>query len=102
MGLQLPSELVSILGMLGYNWPEADEEKLFDMGQTWIGFSGTLSGTVSAAARHGESVWENNTGKAVDAFRERWTGEQSPVTFLDRGAIAATGVGVGMMIAAAV
>jgi hypothetical protein len=40
MGLQLPSELVSLLSMLGYNWPQADEEKLFEMGHAWLNFAG--------------------------------------------------------------
>ena len=38
MGLQLPGELISLLSMLGYNWPQADETKLFEMGNAWMGF----------------------------------------------------------------
>lgn len=43
MGLELPGELVSVLGVLGFSWPEADETKLFEMGNAWIGFGQTLS-----------------------------------------------------------
>lgn len=32
MGMELPGELRSLLGVLGYTWPEADETKLFEMG----------------------------------------------------------------------
>lgn len=44
MGLQLPGELRSLLSMLGYSWPEADETKLMEMGGAWLRFAGTLGG----------------------------------------------------------
>ena len=49
MGLQLPGELVSLLGMLGYTWPEADESKLFRLGSQWMGFSGALNEIAATA-----------------------------------------------------
>ena len=47
MGLQLPSELVTFLQMIGYNWPQADEMKMFEMGQRWVGFSSELGQTMA-------------------------------------------------------
>jgi hypothetical protein len=102
MGLQLPGELVSILGMLGYNWPEADEEKLFDMGQAWIAFSGSLDGIVTQAATHGQQVLDQHTGDAIEAFAKRWSEPESPLNNLKDGSTGALLVGVGLVIAAGV
>src|SRR6266511_3879835 len=102
MGLQLPGELVSLLGMLGYNWPEADEEKLFDMGQVWLDFAGTLQSVVDDADKHGQEVWQRNVGQSIAAFQNSWTGGAAPLVNLRNGAHAAIGVGVGLMIAAGV
>ena len=46
MGMQLPSELTSLLSMLGYDWPESDEEKLFDLGNTWTYLSDQITGAI--------------------------------------------------------
>src|SRR6266511_675862 len=102
MGLQLPGELVSLLGMLGYNWPEADEEKLFGMGQVWLDFAGTLQSVVDDADKHGQEVWQRNVGQSIAAFQNSWTGGAAPLVNLRNGAHAAIGVGVGLMIAAGV
>jgi hypothetical protein len=102
MGLQLPGELVSILGMLGYNWPEADEEKLFDMGQAWIDFASSLDGIVTQAVTHGQRVADQHTGDAIEAFQKRWNDPESPVNNLSDGSTGALLVGVGLVIAAGV
>jgi len=102
MGLQLPGELVSLLGMFGYSWPEADEEKLFEMGQVWLDFAGTLQSVVDDADKHGQEVWQRNVGQSIAAFQNRWTGGAAPLVNLRNGAQAATGVGVGLMTAAGV
>lgn len=47
MGLQLPGELTSLLDILGYTWPQADETRLFELGQAWIGFAGTIDSVVA-------------------------------------------------------
>ena len=102
MGLQLPGELVSLLSMLGYNWPEADEEKLFEMAQHWLGLSGTVDAISAEAQGHGSTVATANAGEAIAAFQSRWSGQDAPVKNLTDGATAAQGVGLGLMVAAGV
>jgi hypothetical protein len=102
MGLQPPGELVSLLGMLGYSWPEADEEKLFEMAQHWLDLSGTVTAISTEAQRHGSSVVAANAGEAIAAFQSRWSGQDAPITNLADGATAAQGVGLGLMVAAGV
>jgi hypothetical protein len=78
VGLQLPGELISLLGMLGYNWPEADEEKLYDLGNTWTSYSASLSSSVQGLDGAAASVWQTNSGDAVSAVQEAARGREVP------------------------
>src|SRR5262249_32010549 len=50
MGLELPGELVTVLGWIGYDWPDSDETALFEMGQSWMTMGSTLSSTITSAS----------------------------------------------------
>lgn len=102
MGLQLPGELISLLSMLGYTWPQADEEKLFELGNVWTSYAGTLAGAVGDADSAAQSVWQSNRGDAVAAFQQAWTEGEAPIANLRDGADGATLIGVGLMVAAGV
>lgn len=101
MGLQLPGELVSLLSILGYDWPTSDEEKLFEMGQAWIDFQATLTGSANAAAAAAQGVWTASSGDAVDAFRAWWEHEENAPAALRDGATGAVVAGVGLIVCAA-
>ena len=101
MGLQLPGELVWALGLIGLNWPEADEEKLFDLGQTWLQLSGAVHATATQADTAATRVWQENSGDAVSAFQAYWS-EHGPNAALDLAADAATVLGVGLIVYAAI
>lgn len=98
MGLQLPGELVSVLGMLGYSWPEADETQLLAMGQAWIDFSGSIQGFVAEAGAGAAAVWSTNSGADITAFQQWWSGEDGPPGNLNDGATAALLTGTGLII----
>ncbi|MFC4018599.1 hypothetical protein ACFOW4_11695 [Micromonospora sp. GCM10011542] len=102
MGLQLPGELVSVLGMIGYDWPLADETALFEMGQRWLEFSQTLHALTAEAAQAAQPVGAGNAGADIDAFQQYWTGQDGPVPVLEDGALAATLAGTGLMIVGAI
>jgi hypothetical protein len=102
MGMQLPGELVSILGMLGYDWPTSDEEKLYELGQAWLGFSGQLRDAAASATQVAQQVWDGNQGQAIEAFRGWWTGGDSAPTVLDKGSGGAMKVGVGLIVCAGI
>ncbi|MCM0675753.1 hypothetical protein NCC78_13790 [Micromonospora phytophila] len=102
MGLELPDELRSLLNVLGYTWPEADETKLFEMGNAWIGFSGTLSGVVAEANTNAGAVWSANSGTDIAAFRSWWSAEDSPAASLSDGVTAAVLTGTGLIICGAI
>ncbi|TNY36683.1 hypothetical protein [Thermomonospora catenispora] len=93
MGLQLPGELVSLLSMLGYTWPEADEGKLFQLGSQWMGFSGTLNEIAAAAEEAARKVPSVNTGADIAAFQSAWSAEDAPLPVLRKASIGALAVG---------
>ena len=96
--MEIPGELQSLLGILGYNWPEADETALVEMGQAWVSFSDRLEAIVSDATSTATEVWTGHEGEAVAAFRDWWAREDSPAKTLLDGANAATLTGTGLMI----
>ncbi|MEU5871664.1 hypothetical protein AB0A73_08890 [Glycomyces sp. NPDC047369] len=102
MGMTLPSELVSVLGVLGYDWPQSDEEHLMNFGQSWMDFSGDLGNVGAEAAAASAQAWTDQVGKDIDAFKTWWEGEDSPRKVIEDGAVGAMIAGVGLMICAVI
>ena len=102
MGLQLPGELISLLSMLGYTWPEADETKLFEMGNAWMGFPDRITAGLKDADISAQQVWTGNQDSAIDAFQTSWQQPDSARTNLENGATAATLIGAGLMVCAGI
>jgi hypothetical protein len=102
MGMTLPSELVAVLGMLGYDWPQSDETNLMNFGQSWMDFSGDLGDIGSQAGAASASAWADQIGQDIDAFKTWWEGEDSPRKVIEDGAIGAMIAGVGLMICAVI
>jgi hypothetical protein len=101
-GLQLPSELVTLLNILGYRWPQADETKLFEMGQRWMGFSDTVKEVVDKADRAASQAWSENTGSDITAFTNHWQNAEGPSKVLKESSTASTLLGAGMTIVSAI
>ncbi|GAA2621460.1 hypothetical protein SMC26_17470 [Actinomadura fulvescens] len=102
MGMQLPGELIGLLGMLGYTWPEADETKLFELGNTWMGLASTLQSGAADADAVAQRIWTDNKGEDFDAFRTEWSGAESASQNLADSANGCLMVSVGLMVAAIV
>ena len=98
MSLELPGELRSLLNVLGYSWPEADEQKLAEMGRAWMGFAATLGTIVGRADAGATPVWTQHSGADVAAFQEWWSHEESPIASLRDGVPAAVLTGTGLVI----
>ncbi|MFG2006592.1 hypothetical protein ACGFNU_46345 [Spirillospora sp. NPDC048911] len=98
MGLQLPGELRSLLSMLGFTWPEADETKLFEMGGAWMSFAAGHGGPLGDADAHAQQVWQANKGDDITAFREAWSKDDSAKSNLEDFGTAATIIGAGLMV----
>lgn len=102
MGIMLPGELAGLLNELGYTWPTSDETKLFELGQLWMEFAGSLHRAAAEGAAEAQRVLAGNRGDAIDAFRERWEAEGSALAVLRDGAIGAQMVGATLFVCALV
>jgi hypothetical protein len=102
MGLTLPGELVTLLQDLGYNWPEADEEKLFELGTAWEELAPKLQAVADRARITGQRVWNENHGDAVSAFQARFTSDDEALAALRDSVTGAQVVGPALMVVAAV
>ncbi|MBT2421270.1 PE-PGRS family protein [Streptomyces sp. ISL-22] len=72
MSLTLPSELVWVLDLLGYTWPEVDEEALHQVAETWRAFGAELEKIQGKGEGLARTVVANNAGLAVDGFSKSW------------------------------
>jgi hypothetical protein len=102
MGLQLPGELIAILSELGYDWPEADEELLFELGNRWMELAPQLGPIAARADAAANQVFATNQGEAVEAFRAMWTADDSALASLQDSMNGASTMGPLLMVAAAV
>ncbi|MFJ7023369.1 PE-PGRS family protein [Streptomyces sp. NPDC101117] len=72
MSLTLPGELVWVLDLLGYDWPEADEEALHQVAETWRGFGAQLEKIEAQGEGFARTVVSANVGSAIDGFSKDW------------------------------
>lgn len=72
MSLTLPGELVWVLDLLGYTWPEVDEEALHKVAETWRAFGEELEEIQREGEGFARTVVAHNFGTAVDGFSKDW------------------------------
>jgi len=102
LGLQLPSELTEPLGWIGLIWPEADEDLLYEAGQSWIQAAQKIQAAAEASDRAASDIWTADAGDSTDAFREWWTRDDGPSQRLSDDARAALLIGAALVAFAAV
>lgn len=102
MGLQLPSELAEALNWVGFTWPEADEELLFQAAQEWTAFAGTLRATTVEANLGAGLVTATNRGADIAAFEAMWQGAEGPARRVEDGAEAAELIGAALLVMAVI
>lgn len=98
MAIMLPSELASLLGILGFDWPQSNEDNLMDFGQAWMDFGDELGDILGEAGGNAAQAWTDQIGQDIEAFKTWWEGEDGPAKTLDNGAIGAMIAGVGLII----
>ncbi|WP_247663408.1 hypothetical protein [Micromonospora sp. U21] len=100
--MAIPGELASLLAMIGYDWPEGDEGKLFELGQVWMDFSTTVEEMGQKADELAAEVTGANRGEVVAAFSAYWSGGEGPGGVLAGNTTATTVLGAGYVVVAAV
>ncbi|WP_342799475.1 hypothetical protein [Glycomyces buryatensis] len=77
--MQLPAELIGLMGALGYDWPESDEEKIFTLAGEWTGMADQIADRVESLNAAAMTLLDNNSGTQIDAFKAEWDGPESAV-----------------------
>lgn len=72
MSITLPGELVEVMEILGFNWPHADEDKIFECGHAWKDYAGEVERVIADADRACREAVERNRGEAITAFEGHW------------------------------
>lgn len=78
MSIMLPGELAHFLQMLGFDWPEGDEDRVFEYAGHWNTFGQRCGQISSGGAQASQAVRSANRGPAVEAFVKRFATEDGP------------------------
>jgi hypothetical protein len=96
MSVILPDELTWVLNLLGFMWPEADEDKLRACAQAWRDFGADVARINHDARLVATNVVADNTGTSIDAFDRYWHGVGGKGGDFDRAKEAAEHMAVAL------
>lgn len=102
MGMQLPGELITLLSVLGYEWPESDEEKIFNLAGEWTGMAEQIGPRVESLSAAARSLIEGNSGGDIDAFQADWEKEDSALTNIADIGDPSYEINIGLVITAGI
>jgi hypothetical protein len=74
MTIELPHALTEPLGWIGMIWPEADEDKLFADGKTWIEYGAKLRTQAQKANEAARQAWTRTPARRWRPSSGRGTG----------------------------
>ncbi|MFI5657862.1 hypothetical protein [Streptomyces sp. NPDC051684] len=83
MSIMLPGELDWVLDLLGFEWPNIDEDLLYQAAQEWRDFGQAVSEYQEQGNTAASLVMSAHVGDAADAFMKEW------------GKFADNGLGIG-------
>src|SRR5919108_1546409 len=90
MSVTLPQDVAWVLNLLGFMWPEADEDKLRACAQAWRDFGADLDRLNQDAKQVAAQVVAENRGDSIDSFERFWNGVGGGGGDLDRAKEAAS------------
>lgn len=103
MAVMLPGELAHFLQLLGFEWPEGNEDKAFAYGGAWLGMAGELANSAGSAGQAAGEVATTNHGIGIDAFRRAMDDREGPTrTAGDMALGVSVGGGICYLIAGAI
>lgn len=73
MSIVLPGELDWVLDLLGFEWPNLDEDLIMQAAQEWLDFGQAARDYQEQGNRAAELVRQAHGGDAADAFLEQWS-----------------------------
>lgn len=68
----LPPEVSHVLNMIGFEWPEGNEDTVLAWSRRWTQFSSEVNDSQGLAEQAALHALDHNHGAAMDAFAARW------------------------------
>jgi Papain fold toxin 1, glutamine deamidase len=68
----LPDNLVFVLNLIGFNWPQADEDKLRQSAQHWREYASELEYVIKDSNRILDQIRTENSGESIQALEPHW------------------------------
>ncbi|GAA0553991.1 WXG100 family type VII secretion target [Actinomadura livida] len=72
MTLTLPPVLAGLVEKAGGRWPQADEDRLGELGEQWRSLAGEMRGLKGDGSAVSRRVGGENQGASIDAFGRLW------------------------------
>ncbi len=70
MAVMLPGEVSYLLNMLGFEWPEGNEDKIFSYAGRWMSYAGEVGAANELAGQSKAHALSRNVGPAMEAFQK--------------------------------
>ncbi|WP_051798937.1 hypothetical protein [Streptomyces sp. NRRL S-337] len=102
MAVTLPTELDWILDLLGFQWPNVDEDKMRDAAEGWSNFAAAARQYQSQGVTASNAVHGANSGEAVEAFDKTWKRYGGDGGFLEEAADAADALAIVLQVVATI
>jgi DNase/tRNase domain of colicin-like bacteriocin len=72
MSVMLDPKLVFVLNLIGFNWPQADEDKLRESARHWREYASELEHVMADTNRTLAQVRADHSGDSIDALEQHW------------------------------
>jgi uncharacterized protein YukE len=72
MSVMLDPKLVFVINLIGFNWPQADEDKLRESARHWREYASELEHVMADTNRTLAQVRADHTGESIDALQQHW------------------------------
>ncbi|WP_232323572.1 WXG100-like domain-containing protein [Catenuloplanes japonicus] len=96
----IPGELAALLNELGYTWPMSDETKMMELGQAWFEMTAPLDAAVAGSESAVSAMVQHNRSGDVQAFLNRWGGDDEALAVLRDAAVGSQAVGATLIVCA--
>ena len=90
MAIMLPGEVSYLLNMLGFEWPEGNEDRIFDYATRWMTYAGEVGSANQLAGQAKTHALTNNFGPAMTAFQQAFDEAEGVRDVAEKLALAGT------------
>lgn len=90
MAIMLPGEVSYLLNMLGFEWPEGNEDRIFDYATRWMTYAGEVGSANQLAGQAKIHALTNNSGPAMTAFQQAFDEAEGVKDVAEKLALAGT------------